>query len=87
VARRQVDDEPPDLAVAQCHELRGDDFDVPAHRKAGPRVQVAETALRKADEIAPQQPAVLGDGQPFLGWGFHHGHFILSPAGRGERVG
>jgi hypothetical protein len=32
--RRQVDDEPPDLDAAHGHELRGDDLDMPAHRKA-----------------------------------------------------
>jgi hypothetical protein len=59
VARRQVDDQPPDLAATQCCQLRGDDFDMPAHREAGSRVQLAEAALREADEIAPQQGAVL----------------------------
>jgi hypothetical protein len=26
--RRQIDDQAPDLAAAQCCQLRGDDFDV-----------------------------------------------------------
>ena len=53
VARRQVDDEAPDLAAAQCRQFRGDDFDMPAHREAGARVELAETELCEADEIAP----------------------------------
>jgi hypothetical protein len=72
VPRRQVDDEPPDPAVAHCDELGGDDFDMPAHRKAGARVQLAETALRKADKIAPQQRAVFVWGGRH-DRGFHHG--------------
>ena len=63
MARRQVDDEPPDFARAHCRELRGDHLDVPAHRKARPRVELAETALRNADEIAAQQRAVLAEAQ------------------------
>src|SRR5436305_10761785 len=55
VARRQVDDEAPDLAAAQGGQFGGDYCDVPAHCEAGPRVELAETELREADEIAPQE--------------------------------
>jgi len=69
--RRQVDDETPDFAFTHRRELCGDDLDVPAHRKARPRVQLAEAALRKADKIAPQQRAVFVEAQRFRG-SFHH---------------
>jgi len=69
--RRQVDDETPDFAFTHRRELCGDDLDVPAHRKARPRVQLAEAALRKADKIPPRQRAVLVEAQRF-GRSFHH---------------
>src|SRR5260370_22235793 len=72
VARRQVDDEAADLAVAQRGQFRGDDFDVPPHRKPRPGAQLAETALRKADQIAPQQRLVLVWGER-PGWKLHDG--------------
>jgi hypothetical protein len=87
VTRRQVDDQAPNLAAAQCRQFGGDDFDMPAHREAGARVELAETELREADEIAPQQRAVLVRGRQLFGWEFHHSKISSPPAGRGERVG
>jgi hypothetical protein len=69
---RFIDDQVPDLAAAQRRQFRGDDFDMPAHREAGARVELAETPLREADEIAPQQRAVLVRVES-IGWEFHHG--------------
>jgi hypothetical protein len=43
-------------------EDRGDDLDVPVHRELGPRAQLAEAALREADEIEPQQRVVCAPG-------------------------
>jgi hypothetical protein len=41
----------------------GDDFDMPAHRAASLRVEVAENSPRQADEIAPQERALLLRGR------------------------
>jgi hypothetical protein len=51
---RLIDDQPADLAGAQRHQFRGDDLDVPVYRELAPRAQLAQAALRKADEIEPQ---------------------------------
>jgi hypothetical protein len=62
VAGRQVDDEAPDLAAAQSRQFGGDDFDMPAHREAGARVELGETALCEADEVAPRNSARYSSG-------------------------
>jgi hypothetical protein len=59
IARRHIDDQPPDLALAHRSELCRDDFDVPVHRNRGHRVQLAKTALRKSGEIEPQLRLLL----------------------------
>ncbi len=55
VPRRQVDDQPADLAAAHRRELRRDELDMPAGRKRGLRIKLGETGLRKACEIDAQQ--------------------------------
>src|SRR5436190_6528689 len=55
MARRQVDDQPPDLTPAHCGELGGDDFDVPARQERRLRVELGETALGEITEIQAQQ--------------------------------
>jgi hypothetical protein len=54
VAQRQVDDQPPDLALAHGHKLGGDDLDVPVWQERRLRVQVRETALGEPTEIRAQ---------------------------------
>ena len=60
VARRQVDDQPPDLALVHRRQLCGDDPDMPARREIGARVELVKAKLGKAGEIVPQQHLVLG---------------------------
>ena len=70
ITRRQVDDQPPDLAGAHRHQFRGDDLDMPVHHELGPRAQLAEATLREADKIVPQQCVVGAPGE--LVGGRHH---------------
>jgi hypothetical protein len=62
VAGRQVDDQPPDLALPYGGQLGGDDLEVPVHRQLGLRVQSVEAARGEGREILPQQDLVLGPG-------------------------
>jgi hypothetical protein len=61
-ARRQVDDQPSDLAGAQHHQFRGDGLDMSVHRELGPPAQLAEATLREAAEIEPQPGVFLALG-------------------------
>jgi hypothetical protein len=54
VARRQVDDEPPDLAGMHCGELGRDDLDMSAECEGGLRVQTVAT--RPHDPACGKQP-------------------------------
>ena len=54
VARRYVDDQPPDLSFAYRGELRGDDPEMPVRGEIGLRVELDKSALGKAGEIGPQ---------------------------------
>jgi hypothetical protein len=54
VARRRVDDQPPDMAIADRFQFRGDDLVMPAQRELGPRVEFAETVLHEAGKISPE---------------------------------
>ena len=65
MARRQVDDQPPDLALPHRGQLGGDDFEMPVHRQLGLRVEVLEAARGKGGEVLPQQDLVLRPGQVF----------------------
>ena len=47
MARWQVDDQPPDLALAHRGQLGGDDLEMPVHRQLGLRVEVVEAARGK----------------------------------------
>jgi hypothetical protein len=51
VARRHVDDQPPDTAVAHRRQFRGDELVMPARREEGARVELAETVLCEAGKI------------------------------------
>jgi hypothetical protein len=55
---RLIDDQPPDRAVEHRGQLCGDDFDMPAEREQGARVELAKTAPRKARKVATQQPVI-----------------------------
>ena len=59
MAGRQVDDQPPDLALPHRGELGGDDLEMPVHRQLGLRVEVLEAARGKGGEVVPQQELVL----------------------------
>ena len=63
MAGRQVDDQPPDLALPHRGQLGGDDLEMPVHRELGLRVEVVEAARREAGEVLPQQDLVLGRGE------------------------
>jgi len=54
MARRQVDDQPPDAARAHRRQFRRDELDVPVHRERGARVELAERARREARKVVPQ---------------------------------
>jgi hypothetical protein len=58
--RRQVNDQPPDLAVPHGGQLGGDDLEMPVDRQLGLRVEVIEAARGKGTKILPQQGLVLG---------------------------
>ena len=70
MARRQVDDQPPDLAFPHRGQLGGDDFEVPVRRQAGLRVEVLEAAPGEGRQVVPQQELVLRLGQDFHRSGF-----------------
>jgi hypothetical protein len=42
------------VAVAHCHQFRGDDLVMPARRKWGARVELVETVLCEARKIGAQ---------------------------------
>ena len=63
VARRHIDDQPPDLALVHRSELGRHHLDVPVHRERHERVELAETALREGGEIEPQLRVLLAPGQ------------------------
>jgi hypothetical protein len=46
MARRQADDQPPDLSFPHGGQLGGDDLEVPVHRQTGLRIEVVEAAHR-----------------------------------------
>jgi hypothetical protein len=60
MARRQVDDQAADLALAHRGELGGDDFDVPVGQERRLRVQIVKAASGKGGEILPQQGQTIG---------------------------
>jgi hypothetical protein len=51
MARRHVDDQPPDTAVTHCRQFRGNELVMPARREEGARVELAETVRCKARKI------------------------------------
>src|SRR5580704_11121101 len=63
MARRQVNDQSPDPALAHRGQLGGDDLEVPVHRQPGLRVEVLETAPGEGRQVVPQQELVLRPGQ------------------------
>ena len=54
MARRQVDDQPPDLALPHRSELGGDDFDVPVHRECCLWVQIVKAAHGEGGKVLAQ---------------------------------
>src|SRR5205085_7484008 len=65
MARRQVDDQPPDLALAHRVQLGGEDFEVPVRRQLGLRVELLKAASGEGGKVIPQQDLVLGRGKLF----------------------
>src|SRR5215471_14061999 len=63
MARRQVDNKPPDPAFPDRGQLGGDDFEMPVHRQAGLRVEILKAASGESRQVVPQQDLVLGPGQ------------------------
>ena len=63
VTGRQVNDQPPDLALPYRGQRGGDNFEVPVRRQAGLRVKVLEATPGKGREVVPQQEVVLRPGQ------------------------
>jgi hypothetical protein len=53
MARRQVDDQAPDLALAYRGKLGGDDLDVPVHPQLGLRVELIKAARGEGGEVLP----------------------------------
>src|SRR6516162_6620585 len=60
MARRHVDDQSADPALAHRGELPGHELEVPVRRKRDARVELAKRARRKTREIVAQQCRVLG---------------------------
>ena len=63
VAWRQIEQKPPDLAIAHRGEPRGDDLQMPIRSEAGARIERMEGALREGGEVAAQQRVVAGGGK------------------------
>src|SRR5271163_4741160 len=76
MARRHVDDQPPDTALAHCRQFRGDELVMPVRREWGPRVELAETVRCKAGKIGLQQCLVLAQAMRF---GRRHASIRLVP--------
>ena len=77
MARRQVDDQPPDLALADGGQLRRDHLEMPVHQERRLRVELAETALSEITEIRAQDRMIFG-GRKVV----HRGLFFLAPEPR-----
>src|SRR5215831_21225443 len=58
--RRQVDDQPPDLAFPHRGQLRGDDLEMPVHRELSLWIEILEAASCEGHEVVPQQDVILG---------------------------
>src|SRR6201984_2183387 len=63
MARRQIDDQSSDLALAHRGQLGGNDLEMPVHRQVGLRVESVKAAHREGREIVPQQDLVLSPGE------------------------
>src|SRR5271166_1532152 len=96
VARRHIDDQPPDLTLVDRGQLCGHDLDVPVHRERHERVELAKTALCEGGEIEPQLGVLLALGQRLAvhrrGYGHRSrweggGHAGPSPPGGGGGEG
>ena len=62
MTRRQVDDQPADLALSHSGEFGGNDLEVPVHRQLGLRVEVVKAAHRESRKIMAKQDLVLCQG-------------------------
>src|SRR5215468_3188765 len=58
--RRQVDDQPADLAFPHRGQLRGDDLEMPVHRELSLWIEILEAASCEGHEVVPQQDVILG---------------------------
>jgi hypothetical protein len=61
MARRHIDDQPPDPALVHRRELCRDDPVMPIRRELGLRVELAKRTLGKPGEIGAQQGLVFGE--------------------------
>jgi hypothetical protein len=75
VARRHIDDHPPDPAGADALELGRGHLEMPVQRERGARVELVETVLRKAGKIGAQQRLVLAGAERFC----HRRHCTAKP--------
>jgi hypothetical protein len=82
MTRRQVDDQPPDLALPHSGQLGRDHFDVPVHRERRLRVELEEAALSEVTEIPPQDRVVFGRREIFHSW-FTPSHLGAGPGSVG----
>ena len=64
MARRQIDQKPPDLAIAHRGEPRRDDLQMPIRPEAGARIELGKDVLRKRGEIGVQQRRILRGAEP-----------------------
>ena len=60
MARRQVDDQPTDLAFPHRGQLGGDDLEMPVVSERRLRIELGKAALREKPEIRPKDRIVFG---------------------------
>ena len=60
MARRQVDDQSPDLAFPHRGQLGGDDLEMPVVSERRLRIELGKAALREKPEIRPKHRIVFG---------------------------
>ena len=68
MTRWQVDDQPPDLALAHRSQLGCDHFEMPVCRERSLRIKLAKTALSEKPEIRPKDRVVFRSREVFHRW-------------------
>lgn len=58
-ARREVDNETPDLAGAAILETRRHEFDVRRWQEWGLRIEIAESAMDERDQVATHEGGIV----------------------------